>query len=61
MRLESSPEMDKLYDLAKPYLKRNKNGTYIPDDAPEEAKEAFKKWRELSKKQYDEEVSSWWD
>ena len=29
--------------------------------ALEEAKAAFKKWLELSKKQYDEEVASWWD
>lgn len=61
MRLVSTPEMDELYNKAEPYLKRNKKGTYIPDDAPEEAKKAFEKWLILGKKQYDEEVSSWWN
>ena len=61
MRLEPTPEMDRLYNIAKPHLKRNEKGTYMPDDAPEKAKESFEKWLELSKEQYDEEVASWWE
>ena len=51
MRLEPTPEMDRLYNIAKPHLKRNEKGTYMPDDAPEKAKESFEKWLELSKEQ----------
>ena len=61
MRLESTPEMEKLRKIFTPYKKYNKDGCYMPDDAPEEAKKAFEKWLILGKKQYDEEVSSWWN
>jgi hypothetical protein len=61
MRLESTPEMKELFAVFDPYIKRNSNGDYMPDDAPEEAKKAFEKWLILGKKQYDEEVSSWWN
>lgn len=59
MRLVPTPEMKRLEKIFDPYIKRNNKGDYMPDDAPEEAKEAYKKWRELKKKEYDEAIALW--
>lgn len=59
MRLPSTPEMDRLRKIYEPYIKRNEKGSYIPDDAPTEAKLAYKKSCELTNKEFDEEVQSW--
>jgi hypothetical protein len=60
MRLPISEESEKLAKIYRPYLKINEKGHYIPDDAPEEAKEAYKKACDLSRKELvDDEIAFW--
>lgn len=61
MRLPSTPEMDNLKNIFDNYIKRGKNGDYIPDDAPLEVKNAYKKWHELRQRQINEEMADWWN
>lgn len=48
MRLIDTPEMKKLFDIVEPYLN---NRYQLPDDAPDEIKEAFREYQRLSKEQ----------
>ena len=61
MRLPSTPEMDGLKNIFDIYIKRGDNGDYIPDNAPTEAKNAFKEWCNLLEKQRNEEMADWWN
>ncbi len=43
-----SEEQDRLYKIYKPYLKEDSNGfCYVPDTAPQEAKDAYEKVQEI--------------
>ena len=53
-----SDEEERLYNTFRPYIKRNKSGNYVPDDAPEEAKRAHARYLELGKKRLESEIHS---
>ena len=43
-----SEEQDRLYKIYKPYLKNDDRGySYLPDDTPQEAKDAYEKVQEM--------------
>lgn len=53
MRLIHSDEVKRLSDMVDPYM----DWTFPPklkDDAPQEIKEAYKKFKELAKKEYED-------
>lgn len=58
MRYMLSDEEERLYNTFRPYIKRNKSGNYVPDDAPEEAKRAHARYLELGKKRLESEIHS---
>ena len=46
-----SEEQHRLYKIYEPYLKEDSNGfSYVPDTAPQEAKDAYEKVQEMIKK-----------
>lgn len=51
MRLIYSDEVNRLYDMVKPYIEDTIKGSHIKDDAPEEIKKAYEKWKELENKE----------
>lgn len=55
-----TPEMMELKKVFKPYSKEY--STYkLVENAPKEAVSALNKYLELDKKQYDDEVASWFE
>ena len=50
MRLHDTPEMESLINKVRPYMNERHE---LPDDAPEEIKEALAEYRRLSKEQWD--------
>jgi hypothetical protein len=60
MRIVSTPEMKRLEEIFDPYIKRNDKGGYIPENAPEEVKSAYRKWCDLWDNIRKEEEASWW-
>lgn len=61
MILYDTPEMERLKKIYKPYVDDTKAGVELVEDAPEEVVKAYNKYFELSKKQYDDEVKSWFE
>lgn len=59
MRVPLTAEMKRLRKIYEPYIEISKNGAYMPDNAPEEAKKAYEKSIELHKKQREEEIALW--
>ena len=52
MRYQSD-EQDRLYKVYKPYLKENSNREcYLPDTAPQEAKEAYEKVKKMIRERH---------
>lgn len=52
MRIIYSDEVNNLYDMVEPYIEVTRKGPHIKDDAPEEIKKAYEKWKELENKEY---------
>lgn len=52
MRLRFSPEVERLWSIIEPYLKVEGLRVVLDENAPDEVKEADKKWQVLSKKEY---------
>ncbi|MFR4538172.1 MAG: hypothetical protein ACLT5F_09155 [Anaerotignaceae bacterium] len=51
-------EMKELEKIFEPY--RDEHYNFV-QNTPDEVKEAYKKYLELSRKQYDDEVASWFE
>lgn len=61
MILYDTPEMERLKKIYKPYVDDTKTGVELIEDTPKEVVKAYNKYFELSKKQYDDEVKSWFE
>lgn len=57
MRIPVTDDVKRLMSVFKPYLVRSFPNNYLSDDATEEAKEAFRKFTEIGRKQKEEEIS----
>ena len=54
MRLPMTPEMKEMYDKIEPYKVRNGMEVKLADDTPNEIRELDKKFKKLSKQQWED-------